>query len=89
MITTTTTTTVVIITTAKAAMAVGIIGVAVLIGLLIVRELTSAYASEESAKTYKSQRIKALGRNAIVAVVPLLLIFLLIVVVEVSGILTS
>ena len=94
--TTTTTTTVVIIATMKAALAFGIIGTVVLILALIIRELATAYAGPVKPSFIqrikflaKGQRVKSLGKNVLVAIVPMLLIFTLIVAVKVGDILAT
>ncbi|GEM_PF-6500057 len=96
MTTTTTTTTVILLTTAKAGLALGIVGTIMLILALIIRELTSAYVGysdltwkERVGFAFRRERITALCKNVMVAIVPLLLIFILIVVTEVSDILTT
>ncbi len=96
MTTTTTTTTVILLTTATAGLALGIVGTIMLILALIIRELTSAYTGytelsrgERVKLVFRKERIKALSSNVLVAIIPLLLIFILVVVTEVSGILNS
>ena len=96
MTTTTTTTTVILLTTAKAGLALGIVGTILLILALIIRELTSAYTGnahdtlrERMQFVLRRERIKVLSKNVLVAIIPLLLIFILIVVTEVSNILTT
>ena len=93
--TTTTTTTVVIIATMKAALAFGIIGTAVLILGLIIRELATAYSGPGPKPSFlqrikfliRRERVGSLGKNVLVAIVPLLMIFALIVVVKITDIL--
>ena len=96
MTTTTTTTTVILLTTAKAGLAMGLVGTVLLILALVIRELSSAYTgnSELSLRqrmrlVLRRERIKALGKNVLVAIIPLLLIFVLLVVTEISDILTT
>ncbi len=96
MTTTTTTTTVILLTTTKAGLALGIVATILLILALIIRELSSAYIGNEHLSlrerfrlVLRRERIKALSKNVLVAIVPLLLIFILIVVTEVSDILTT
>ncbi len=96
MTTTTTTTTVILLTSSQAGLALGIVGTILLILALIIRELTSAYVGypdltwkERVRVTFRRERIKALSKNVLVAIVPLLLIFILIVVTEVSDILAT
>jgi cytochrome b len=94
--TTTTTTTVVIIATMKAALAFGVIGTVVLILALIIRELATAYVGptkptiiQRMKVLIERQRVKTLGKNVLVAIVPMLMIFTLIVVVKVGDILAT
>ena len=96
MTTTTTTTTVILLTTTKAGLALGIVATILLILALIIRELSSAYIGNEDLSfrerlrlVLRRERIKSLSKNVLVAIVPLLLIFILIVVTEVSDILTT
>lgn len=97
MTTTTTTTTVILLTSVQTAgLALGIVGTILLIASLIIRELSSAYTGNTEMGmrdrlrfVFRRERIKALGKNVLVAIVPLLLIFILLVVTEVSDILTA
>lgn len=97
MTTTTTTTTVILLTSAHAGLALGIVATILLIMALIIRELTTAYAGyhikppvrERLRLMLHRERVKALSKNVLVAIVPLLLIFILVVVTEVSDILTT
>ena len=97
MTTTTTTTTVILLTSVQTVgLALGVVGTILLILSLIVRELSSAYAEgdeitfrERVNLVFRKKRVKALSRNILVAIVPLLLIFILVVVTEVSDILTT
>ncbi len=97
MTTTTTTTTVILLTSVQTAgLALGIVGTILLIMALIVRELSSAYTGnteitmrERVNFVFRRERIKALSKNVLVAIIPLLLIFILVVVTEVSDILTT
>lgn len=95
MTTTTTTTTVAIVSTAEAAMALGIIGVVVLILALIIRELSTAYVGpkptlvERIRFAVRRERVRSLGNYVLVAIVPLLLIFAVIVAVKVKDVLES
>lgn len=94
--TTTTTTTVAIVATMQAAIAFGVTGTIVLILALIIRELSSVnegYTKPNIIQRTKAltekERARAMGKNVLVAIVPMLMIFMLIVAVRISNVLTT
>ena len=78
MISTVTTSTVTTVTTAAIAGSVALIGILILFGLLVQKEVTTA--SNEN-------RLKKLGKALNIAIIPLLIAFILIVIFRVSEVL--
>lgn len=86
--TATTTTAVVAAITVQQAVALGAIATAFLIGLLVLKELLVAYASESRvAGTWKARVARFYAANLNVAIVPMMLIFGLLVVTKVAAVL--
>ena len=96
MTTTTTTTTVILITTAQTIMALGVIATIILMFAIIIRELSVSYRQNPEVTFVnrvriltQRERVKTLGKNMVVAIVPLFLIFALVVVVKIVSILST
>jgi hypothetical protein len=86
--TTTTTTTVVSVVTMNQAISLGVFATALLIGLLVLKELLSAYASEPRARsTWKGRLARFYAAHLNVAILPLMFIFGLIVVTKIASVL--
>ena len=86
--TTTTTTTVVSVVTMNQAISLGVFATALLIGLLVLKELLAAYASEPRARgTWKGRLAQFYAAHLNVAILPLMFIFGLIVVTKVASVL--
>ena len=86
--TTAATATVVTAVTIQQAVSLGIFATALLIGLLIVKELLAAYAAEpQRASGWRARAARFYAQNLNLAIVPLLFIFALIVVTKVSALL--
>ena len=86
--TTATTTTVVTTITIQQAVSLGIWATALLIGLLILKELLSAYAAEpQRQKTWRARAAQFYAAHLNVAIIPLMFIFALIVTTKVAALL--
>jgi len=86
--TTAATATVVTAVTIQQAVNLGIFATALLIGLLIVKELLAAYAAEpQRARSWKAKAAGFYAAHLNVAIVPLLFVFALIVATKVSALL--
>ena len=86
--TATTTTAVVAAVTVQQAIALGAVATVILIGLLILKELLVAYASERKVQgTWKQRAALTYAANLNVAILPLMLIFGMIVVTKITAIL--
>ena len=86
--TTTTTATAVAVVTVQQAVALGVLATALLIGLLVAKELLVAYAGEARvAGTWKAKAARIYASNLNIAIIPLMFIFGLIVVTKIASVL--
>lgn len=84
----TTTATTVAAVTVQQAIALGVFATALLIGLLVLKELLVAYASEERVQgTWRARVAQFYAVNLNVAILPLMFVFGLIVVTKVAAVL--